>query len=164
MNTGGIYITMEYLASLPQEEQDFVFDLLRGQAAASTRKPPSASDATAVTNDGHFAELSPGQAREFYAGCGLKTQKAIATIVAGSSRQFQLADVAKALEVPAGELRGVWGGLTRRVKTITGDEDAYLIDWVSSEAEHDSDGNYIDHQGALTELTYRSFRKVLGQA
>lgn len=161
MNTGGIYITMEYLKSRPQEDQDFVFDLLRGQAAGALRKPESAADVTMMDDD-HFAELSPSQAREFYDGCGAKIQKAIETIATGSSRHFQLADIAKVLGVRANELRGVWGGMTRRTKTITGDDEGYLIDWVRSGEVYDDENNYIDHPGALTEMTYRSFRKVLG--
>lgn len=162
MNTGGIYITMEYLKSRPQEDQDFVFDLLRGQAAVALRKPVSAAADITITDDDHFAELSPSQAREFYDGCGAKIQKALETIAAGSSRHFQLADIAKVLGVRANELRGVWGGITRRTKTITGDDEGYLIDWVVAGEVYDDESNYIDQPGALAEMTYRSFRKVLG--
>uniref|UniRef100_UPI001AEC026F hypothetical protein n=1 Tax=Methylobacterium sp. B1 TaxID=91459 RepID=UPI001AEC026F len=64
--------------------------------------------------------------------------------------------------VSAPELRGVWGGLTRRTKTITGDPNAYLIDWSKSEAEFDENGTYIDQRGEVTEMTYQSLRKAFG--
>jgi hypothetical protein len=114
--------------------------------------------------DTHFAELSPGQARDFYAGCGPKTRKAIDVIADSASRRFQLADVAKAIGVEPKDLTGVWGGLTRRLKTITGDSDAYLIDWTKSDPVLDDKENYVDHRGEVTELTYRSFRKALGRS
>jgi len=57
-------------------------------------------------------------------------------------------------------LRGVWGGLTRRLYTVMGTDDVYLIDW-SREAVYDDNGQYVDHTGEVTEMTYRSFRKIL---
>ena len=85
-------------------------------------------------------------------------------IADSGSRHFQIADVAKAIGVQPSGLSGVWGGLTRRLKTVTGDSDAYLIDWTKSEPVVDEDDNYVDHTGEVTELTYRSFRKALGRS
>ncbi|MES2120504.1 MAG: hypothetical protein V4513_08015 [Pseudomonadota bacterium] len=162
MNTSGIFITSEHLKSLPKTQQDFLFGILTGAEAAHTATTQPASSAAEV-DDLHFVELSPAQAREFYAGCGEKTKKAIDAMVSGSSPKFQVADVAKALGVNAPELRGVWGGLTRRAQTITGDDEAYLVDWSTSEAVYDENGKYADQAGWLTELTYNSFRKALAR-
>lgn len=165
MNTSGIFITTDHLKSLPKQQQDFLFAIVSGQESAfnAPAHPASVTSDSEMADD-HFAELSPGQAREFYAGCGAKTRKAIDVIAGGTSRQFQIADIAKALGVKPSELTGVWGGLTRRLKTITGDAEAYLIDWTKSEPVNDKEGNYIDHTGEVTELTYRSFRKALGRS
>jgi hypothetical protein len=165
MNTSGIFITTDDLKSLPKQQQDFLFDIIRGRLPSDD--VPAAASSTAQTSeveDEHFVELSPGQARDFYAGCGSKTRKAIDVIADSDSPRFRLADVAKAIGVQPTELTGVWGGLTRRTKTITGDSAAYLIDWTKSDPIHDDDGNYIDHPGEVTELTYRSFRKALGRS
>lgn len=165
MNTSGIFITTDHLKSLPKQEQDFLFGIISGRKTAMDAPASQpASQEEDVEEDEHFAELSPGQARDFYAGCGPKTRKAIDVIADSASRHFQIADVAKAIGVQPSDLSGVWGGLTRRLKTITGDSDAYLIDWTKSEPVVDEDDNYVDHTGEVTELTYRSFRKALGRS
>jgi hypothetical protein len=165
MNTSGIFITTDHLKSLPKQQQDFLLGIVSGRTTASDAPVELQSAAhDAEVEDEHFAELSPGQARDFYAGCGPKTRKAIEVIANSPSRHFQIADVAKAIGVRPSELTGVWGGLTRRLKTVTGDSEAYLIDWTKSEPVVDEDDNYVDHTGEVTELTYRSFRKALGRS
>lgn len=158
-NTSGIYITATDLQSLPTAARDAILGLLSG---ASTRVSDIALAAVSDVEDENFAELSPGQARTFLEGCSVKTKKALETIVSGPTRFFQVADVARALDVSAPELRGVWGGLTRRTQTITNDSDAYLIDWTKGEAVYDDEDNYIDQRGEVAELTYRSLRKAFG--
>jgi len=164
MNTSGIFITTDHLKSLPKQQQDFLLGIISGREPISDAPAePRSAEHESEMEDTHFAELSPGQARDFYAGCGHKTRKAIEVIADSASRRFQLADVAKAIGVEPKDLTGVWGGLTRRLKTITGDSDAYLIDWTKSDPVLDEKENYIDHRGEVTELTYRSFRKALGR-
>lgn len=165
MNTSGIFITADHLKSLPAQEQDFLFGIISGRGAVMPEPAtPRPSSQDVDVEDEHFAELSPGQARDFYAGCGAKTRKAIDVIADSGDRHFQVADVAKAIGVRPNELAGVWGGLTRRLKTITGDADGYLIDWTKGEPVLDDEENYIDQTGEVTELTYRSFRKALGRS
>ena len=168
MNDSGIYISAAIVKSRSPDERAWLFGLLTGDGPAfpSLSGDDAASQSTPAEEDQneqdeHFAELSPGQARDYYTGCGEKTKKALEAMAASSSRFFQVADVAKAVGVPAPELRGVWGGLTRRLQTVTGDAAAYLVDWNGSEPEHDENGVYIDQRGELTELTYRSLRKAL---
>ena len=162
MNTDGIFITTTTIKSLPKPDQDFLFGIISGRDM-SAPEPRVQADEEEV-EDEHFAGLSPGQARDFYSGCGPKTRKAIDVIADSASHRFQIADVARALDVQPSDLTGVWGGLTRRLKTITGDSGAYLIDWEKNEAVYDDEGNYVDHVGEVRELTYRSFRKALGRA
>lgn len=163
MNTSGIFITTDHLKSLTKQDQDFLFDIITGRKSTVSELTVSRTASQEVgIEDYHFAELSPGQARDFYAGCGPSTRKAIEVIARSDSNYFQLADVAKETEVSPSDLSGVWGGLTRRVKTITGDSEAYLIDWNKSDPVCDEEGNYIDHRGEVTEMTYKSFRKALG--
>lgn len=164
MNTSGIFITIDHLKSLPKQQQDWLISIISGREIASVAQAERLSATSeSEEEDEHFAELSPGQARDFYAGCGVKTRKAIDVIADSGSRHFQIADVAKAIGVQPSDLSGVWGGLTRRLKTITGDSDAYLIDWTKSEPVLDEEENYIDHTGEVTEMTYNSFRKALGR-
>jgi hypothetical protein len=162
MNTSGLFITIDDIKSLSKEDQDFLFRIIGGSKRVGNTPADDFIDEQSSVDDEHFAELSPGQAREFLAGCGQKTRKAIEVIASSNSNQFQIADVAKALGVRPSELTGVWGGLTRRLKTVTGDYSAYLIDWAKNDPISDEDGNYLDHTGEVTELTRRSFRKALG--
>jgi hypothetical protein len=164
MNTSGIFITTEHLKSMTKQDQNFLFGILSARGGVPEPSEPGATAHNSTLDDEHFAELSPGQAREFYTGCGPKTKKAIEVIADSSSHQFHLADIAKAVGEKPSKLRGVWGGLTRRLTTVTGDSEAYLIDWSRSELVTDDDGNCVDHIGEVTELTYRSFRKILGRS
>ena len=158
MNSNALIITADTFQSLPQSIQDAVLAAVFGRGS----KPPLDSNATMLDEeDESFAQLSPAQAREFYAGCGEKTRKALEVIANSASRSFHLADVAKAIGVKPGDLRGVWGGLTRRLYTVTGETDGYLINWERHEPVLDEDENYIDHIGEVSELTYQSFRKLL---
>lgn len=168
MDASGIYISSTRLKSLSLEERTFVLGLITDDppppSLALQDSPLPAAPGGAdvqVNEDEHFAELSPSQAREFYAGCGEKTKKAVEAIAASPLRMIQVADIAKAVGVQAFELRGVWGGLTRRTATVTGDPKARLLDWHEGTQKHDQEGNYVDQIGEVTELTYNSFRKAL---
>ena len=119
-----------------------------------------ASSATVSPGGYGIAELSVKQAREFVKGCSPKSLKVIEAMVAGNSRQFQIRVVAQALSVETTELTGVWSGLTRRVRTVTGEDDIYLIDWDRFPAQMEGDV-YFDHRAELSEVTYKSFRKIL---
>lgn len=169
METSGIYITASLIATLPPEEKAYLFGLVSGDHVelpqAAPIPPAAAAPAAAPASgdseyDEHFAELSPGQAREFYKGCGAKTRVVVDVIAASPSRAFQLADVAKALGAEPGSLRNVWSGLTMRTRTITGDADAYLIDWTGKPI-HDENDVYIDQTGEVSELTWNSFRRLI---
>lgn len=170
METSGIYITSTLIATLSSAERAFVLGLVSGERAPlqnsaqqetdiPARAAPTPKDKDA-DYDEHFAELSPGQAREFYKGCGAKTRAVIDVIAASNSRAFQLADVARALSAEAGSLRNVWSGLTMRTRTITRDESAYLIDWTGKQI-YDENDVYVDQTGEVSELTYNSFRKLM---
>lgn len=140
----GIFISSEALREAPEHVRRSILDLVLGDGADMLR--PAESDAGVV-------ELSPGQVKAFLEGCSEKTKLALETMARSSSRQFKLNAVAKALDVDADGLKGVWGGLTRRTKTITGDPSAYLIDWIEDEQ--------LDQWiGELSEMTYQSLRRA----
>jgi len=156
-NATGIFLSRDALMTLDS--------IVREQVMAAVLGVGSLQSYDAETDDideadEHFAELSPAQAKRFIKGCSDKVKLAIETMVRGETNKFQLAHVATALNSEASDLRGVWGGITRRTKTITGDPDAYLISWLD-DAEHDDEGNYINQTGEITEMAYRSFRKAL---
>jgi hypothetical protein len=58
------------------------------------------------------------------------------------------------------DLGGVWGGLTKRTRTILGDKKSKLIAWPQN--FYDTHDNWIDATGEMSETTYTSLRKALG--
>lgn len=73
-------------------------------------------------------DLTVKDAERFLENCSPKTISVLKQIVARDGR-FLLPDIAAALRVGQGALGGVWGGLTKRTRTITKEPDASLIDW-----------------------------------
>ena len=166
MTSSGLYIAREDFITWPATLQREVLHQMWG-ASKVVSEPETVAvvdggEEPVSDDDDNIAEISPGQARDFLKGCSEKTKTAIKAMVKGDSRLFQLKDVALSVGVGATELTGVWSGLTRRTKTVTKNPDAYLIDWTSGEAEFDKNGQYVDHQAGLSQMTYKSFRKALG--
>ena len=54
-----------------------------------------------------------------------------------------------------GALRGVWTGLTKRVPTITGDDNAKLIEWSETDAD--------EWNGRLMPVTREALRRALAE-
>jgi hypothetical protein len=108
------------------------------------------------------ADLSVQQARRFLEACNNKTTQVIRAIAAGKSREFRLSDLMKTLGMTFDDVGGVWGGLTRRVRTILGDKKtkAKLVVW--PENFYDENNEWTDSTGAISEVTYLSFREVFG--
>lgn len=115
--------------------------------AAST----TALDWNAEDGD-EFAELGIQAARAFLKGCGEKTTEAIRFIV-NQGDTFTPDDLADHLGVEAAGLRGTWTGLTKRVRTVTGEPNISLLKW-----EEDDDGNW---HGQFMPVTRESFRRAL---
>ena len=83
-------------------------------------------------------------------GCGEKTHAALLLIVE-SGDTFFLPELERA-EVKPGALRGVWTGLTKRVPTITGDDNAKLIEWSETDAD--------EWNGRLMPVTREALRRA----
>ena len=154
MNCTGVFISAATLNSASPALRSKILELIMG---AETAVPSSSSDSG--IHDDNFVEFSPGQIKTFIDGCSDKTRAALEVMARSPSRQFQLADVASALNVEPSELRGVWGGLTRRTQTVSGDPNAYLIYWAGDPVYNENE-EYVDHVGELTEMTYQSLRKA----
>ena len=173
MTDSGIFITRETLGKFPHKLKADLLEALFNSAphlAAAANDGPGADQSaldgeSAVSRDNaeeddDVADLTPALARRFIRGCSSKTIKAITAMVSGSSPEFQVAAIAKAVSVPANSLTGVWAGITRRTRTVTGDDDVYLIRWIS-EGKLNSKGEYIDQTATLSEMTYNALRKAL---
>ena len=154
------------VSSLPQSVKDALLTeiqrILRGtpptQIAFGTSE--IAENVEVNAEEGQPADLSVNQATRFLEGCREKTKRVIRTIVEGKSREFRLSALAKALGMTTDDLHGVWGGLTKRTRTILGDNKSKIIAWPKN--FYDADDNWIDATGAVSEVTYASFRKAFG--
>ena len=80
------------------------------------------------------ADLSVAQAKKFLDRVSDKVRTTVRTIAEADPAGFDVSDVKEALGVDDDtDLRGVWGGITKRVRTVLGDDEAYLIWWTERE-------------------------------
>jgi hypothetical protein len=103
---------------------------------------------------GEYAELGLQAARAFLQGCSAKTTEAVQKIV-DAGETFSLRQLERDMGVEVGGLRGVWTGLTKRVHTITGDDDVSLIQWIDN-----VDGDWT---ARFMPVTRESFRRALAE-
>lgn len=75
-----------------------------------------------------LARLSVADAKLFLNNCSDKTTAILQEIV-NHDGSFKASDIASFLETDTAHLRGAWAGLTKRVRTITKDNNASLINW-----------------------------------
>ena len=101
-----------------------------------------------------YAELGLQAARAFLQGCGEKTTNAIRLIVE-AGETFSLRELEADMGVPVGGLRGVWAGLTKRIHTITNNDNVDLIEWIE-ETEN-------DWVARMMPVTREAFRRALAE-
>lgn len=160
MGTISFTFTFDEMPSLPPVWRNEIERLLQGTSTETAKAvaAPIREVEDVVVEKG--ADLSVAQATAFLEGCSDKTKKVIRAIVASGTGKFRLNALAQTLNVGLGDLGGVWGGLTKRTRTILGDKKANLIAWRNF---YDlEDNKWLDAAGTLSEVTYASFRQALG--
>jgi hypothetical protein len=100
-----------------------------------------------------LAELSVRAAQLFLNNCSDKTVKVLSYIVSKNG-DFRAAELYRHMKVK--NLRGVWTGLTRRVRSVTKDDCALLINWVYKPGEQ-------DYRGVMAAATVDSLRIALAE-
>ena len=143
-----ITLTRESVSSLCPECKNTLIEAL-GLAT----EVPAEVDVPLDDEQWEYAELDLHAAHTFLLGCNEKTQKALKLIVE-SGESFSIDELERQMEVKKGSLRALWGGLTKRTRTITGNPDAALIQW----GDQTDTGDYI---GQLTPRTRGSFKRAL---
>jgi hypothetical protein len=123
---------------------------LAGRLGLAIQSSPIAAQVPA-----EIAELGIQAARAFLQGCSERTVEVL-DLMASLGDSFSLRELERKAGVPEGGLRGVWTGLTKRTRTITGDPDSALIDWSGP----DADGDY---NGRLAPVTLDGFRRALAE-
>ena len=145
--SSGVFLSFTDLASFSPEGRAEIVGFAQSQLNADPGVP-------AVESEGEPADLSVAQARKFLDRVSEKVRTALQIIVNADVGGFDIIEVMNELDIAeAGDLRGVWGGMTKRVRTVLGDGDAYLIWWKKG-----GEGGWI---GRVSPMTHRSFRKAL---
>lgn len=107
-------------------------------------------------NDEGPTDLSSLQAEKLVRGLSSKSRSVLKVILenSDSSNGFWCEELASELEVDVTELTGVWSGLTRRIRTVTGSPDAYLISWAWDDEKQ-------DYYGKMHTTTFKNCKKAV---
>lgn len=153
MSSGGVYLPFGAVSGFSPGFQAELAEYVQAQMSA-TIADVAGAEPQAAGDDEEPADLSVAQAKKFLDRVSDKVRTTIRVIAEADVSGFDMARVMEALNVDdGGDLRGVWGGITKRVRTVLGDDEAYLIWWNERE-----DGTW---SGRVSETTHRAFRKVL---
>jgi hypothetical protein len=111
------------------------------------------SDATAPISGPR--DLSLSQVRKFLERCSVKTRTALRLIAKSNVAGFTNKQIANGLGVDLDQedLRGVWGGITRRSRAILGDPNADVVEWV---------WRNDDWYGRVSPVTHEALKTALG--
>ncbi|WP_432537379.1 hypothetical protein [Pantoea eucalypti] len=101
-------------------------------------------------------DLSSLQAEKLVRGLSNKSRSVLKAILenSDSSNGIWCEDLASELELDVTDLTGVWSGLTRRIRTVSGSSDAYLISWAW-------DDDRQDYYGKMHTTTFKNCKKAL---
>jgi hypothetical protein len=126
----------------------YVMDQL-GAAAAKPLDPPVAEG----RNEKGLAKLDVPESKQFLNNCSEKTTTILQEIV-DRDGDFMASVIANHVGTSIAELRGAWAGLTKRVRTITKDSNALLLNWFK-------EGD--DWHGVMAAQTVASMRIALSE-
>lgn len=104
-------------------------------------------------DEGGLAELSVTEAKLFLNNCSDKTIKVLRFILTKGGA-FTASELYRHLKV--NDLRGVWTGLTRRLRGVTKNPDALLLNWFYRPTED-------DWRAVMATRTVASFRIALAE-
>jgi len=101
-------------------------------------------------------DLSSLQAEKLVRGLSSKSRSVLKVILenSDSSNGFWCEELASELEVDVADLTGVWSGLTRRIRTVTGSPDAYLVSWAWDDERQ-------DYYGKMHTTTFKNCKKAV---
>ncbi|WP_133158623.1 hypothetical protein [Mixta theicola] len=100
-------------------------------------------------------DLSSLQAEKLVRGLSGKSRSVLKAILenSDSSNGFWCEELASELGIEVTDLTGVWSGLTRRIRTVTGSSDAYLISWAWDDERQ-------DYYGRMHQTTFKNCKKA----
>lgn len=106
-------------------------------------------------NDGVAIDLSSSQASELINKISKKSLAVLRAMLNEGEDGFYFDDIAEAIGEDEDDLRGVFSGLTRRVRNVTGQPKAELFDkWVDYD---DNDRRW----GQMNLVTYNNLKRIM---
>ncbi len=134
-----------------------------GTASGAARADTAPAVVTVSEDSEGPVELTVAMVRKLTDKLSDKTLNTLKIIARSDNPQFHMKDVIAGTTGAEGymDMRGVWSALTRRTRNIMDDSDVDLIWWIGGSIL-DEKGNYIDHIGAVSPLTYQSLRTHFG--
>src|SRR4051812_15951372 len=117
----GLVISAEKFRTLTPTCQSEVLKALGlGEGAVRTEDQ-------AATVDELPTKLSVAQAKEFWTGLSAKTRDLVKAVVEEPPK-FNVGKVLKKIGLQPSELRGMLAGITKRIRTVTGNQKAYFFE------------------------------------
>jgi len=154
----GIFLSDDVVQSLPQPVKDALLQELQRRLQGNADQKPKVVEPTTLVDEEKLANLSFVQVNKFLEGCSEKTKNVLKIIVKNKNGNFLLSEIAKALNMTIDDLSGVWGGLTKRTRTILGEKNFKLVTWQNIYQNN----KWSDAKGEMSATTYTSFRMALG--
>jgi len=154
-----LIMPMSIFADLSKQTRSEIMEAMMDGSSASSLTSHSNSQ----TSDSEGpAELTKALVRKLTSTMGGKTTNALRAIAEGD-RRFRSSTVLAATGDAdlLKDLRAVWAAITRRTRNVLNDPDADLI-WWDEDGIFDKDGEYIDHEGEVSEITHNSLRAHFG--
>jgi hypothetical protein len=156
----GIFLSDDVVQRLPQPVKDALLHELQRLLQENTNQETPTPLSASASEEDKPADFSFVQANKFLEGCSEKTKKILRGIMQGNNEHFLLSDLACSLQMTIDDLSGVWGGLTKRTRTILGDKKLKIVVWPQN--FFDENNRWVDAKGAVSKTTYASFRMALG--
>ena len=131
--------------------------------AVSQEQPVTSASASPRGDEEGPVEFTVALVRKLTHGLSEKTTTALKVIAQSDGPEFHMKDIIDRTDGADNymDMRGVWSALTRRTRKIMDDDGVDLIWWIG-ESIHDKNGDYVDHIGKVSPMTYNSLRTHFG--
>lgn len=148
----GILIPISAYKTFDRSVQRAIMTYLLDQFEGAQLEPATAPVAEGRDEKG-LAKLDVPEAKLFLNNCSEKTTSILQEIV-NRNGDFMMSAIATLVGSEMGQLRGAWAGLTKRVRTITKDPEASLLNWFKQGG---------DWRGIMAARTVASMRVALNE-
>lgn len=151
-----ISLTQQDFATLSPRTQSEIMSLWDGSASESA--PASVVDKSAYNSFDMVGvvDLTHKEVREWMKAASDKIKAGLRAV----AEHGPLVDIARVTDAGIDNLSHFQSRVTIRTRTITGDDNAYLLGY--DEWEKDASGKYVKGRYAVSPLTYRSLRTYFG--